>query len=361
MAALVGRPAGTQGITVGLVGAGGTGKTTIAAMACLDPRVQRRFRKRIYWIALGPDATDATEIASKVNNIIKLIFGQAATFTDPQLAGQRLGSLLDAGPSRLLVLDDVWDERQLAPFANGGRSCARLVTTRRAGLLVGHGVTVRVDQMQVDQARQTLVDQLPPLNPTIVDELLDACGRWPLLLSIVNANLVNATQRGADVLAAATEVLERLREPGVRIIDELSGEGRRLDVTHPAERAKALSAVITASISLLDPFDAERLAELGIFAEDETIPFTLVSQLWQATGGLDEPQASQLCARLSALSLVSLVSTADTGSGGLTLRERGPRLPALRTRATATSRSQWLAIGHRCRTTAHFHRPGVRT
>jgi hypothetical protein len=321
VAALLERNAGARGITVGLVGAAGTGKTTIAAMACLDPRVQRRFSKRIYWIAFGPDTGGAAEIASKVNDIIKLIFGQDATFTDPQLAGQQLGALLDAGPRRLLVLDDVWDERQLAPFANGSRSCARLVTTRRAGLLVGHGVTVRVDQMHADQARQTLIDRLPPLNPTIVDELVEVCGRWPLLLGVVNANLVSATQRGTDVSVAATEVLERLREPGPAGIDELSEKGRGPDVRQATLRTRTVAAAITASISLLDQLDADRFAELGVFAEDETIPFTLVSQLWQATGGLDEPQAAQLCARLNELSLVSFVYSPEPWSRGLTLHD----------------------------------------
>lgn len=85
----------------------------------------------------------------------------------------------------------------------------------------------------------------------------------------------------------------------------------------PTERARAVRATIEASTSLLSPHDAERFAELGVFAEDETIPFGLAARLWQACGGLDELRASQLCARLGELALVS----AEAGSGGLMLHD----------------------------------------
>ena len=53
------------------------------------------------------------------------------------------------------------------------------------------------------------------------------------------------------------------------------------------------------------PRDAERFAELGVFAEDETIPFGLVARLWRATAGLDDLRAAQVCKRLAQLALVS--------------------------------------------------------
>ena len=127
----------TVGITTGLYGAGGFGKTTLAQMVCADRRVRRRFGGRVYLVTVGRDVRGAAAVAAKVNDVIKLVAGEDATFTDPQLAGRRLGSLLDAGPRRLLVLDDVWEPEQLAPFTEGGKRCARLVTTRVPELLAG--------------------------------------------------------------------------------------------------------------------------------------------------------------------------------------------------------------------------------
>ena len=69
---------------------------------------------------------------------------------------------------------------------------------------------------------------------------------------------------------------------------------------------------IQASTTRLSPDGRERFAELAVFAEDETIPVTLVASLWQATGGLDEMASRALCARLEDLALVTLTP----GSGG---------------------------------------------
>lgn len=144
------------GITTGLYGAGGFGKTTLALMACADKRVRRRFNGRVYIVTIGRDITGPDQIAAKVNDVIKWVAGENATYTDPEVAGRSLGSLLDAGPRRLLVLDDVWSLDQLSPFTEGGRQCARLVTTRVQSLVADWDVPVRVDQMSPSQARNLL-------------------------------------------------------------------------------------------------------------------------------------------------------------------------------------------------------------
>ena len=86
----------------------------------------------------------------------------------------------------------------------------------------------------------------------------------------------------------------------------------------PDERARGVRATIRASTGLLGPSDAERFAELGVFAEDEIIPFRLVARLWGATSGVDDLQAAQVCTRLVQL---ALVSQATGPAGGLTLHD----------------------------------------
>ena len=71
--ALVGKWAGTVGITIGLYGEGGFGKTTLAQMVCADRRVKRRFGGRMYLVSMGRDVRGATTVAAKVNDLIMLV------------------------------------------------------------------------------------------------------------------------------------------------------------------------------------------------------------------------------------------------------------------------------------------------
>jgi hypothetical protein len=233
--ALVGGQARTVGITTGLYGAGGFGKTTLAQMVCADPRVRQRFAGRVYLVTVGRDLRGPAAIAAKVNNLIKQLTGQDASWTDPQPAGQYLGSVLDAGPRRLLVLDDVWEAGQLTPFIQGGRQCARLVTTRVPELVEGRGPAVLVDQMSPEQARALLTAGLPPLQETVVARLLAVTGRWPLLLRLVNKILADYAQVASEVDAQGAALAERLRTGGPAVVDQVLGEdGRALDVARPA-------------------------------------------------------------------------------------------------------------------------------
>ena len=313
--ALVDGQPGTVGITTGLYGAGGFGKTTLAHMVCADRRVRRWFRGRVYLVTVGRDVREAAAVADKVNDVIKLVTGEEATFTDPQLAGRWLGSLLEAGPRRLLVLDDVWEEEQLAPFTEGGSKCARLVTTRVPGLLAGRGPVVLVDQMSLEQARALLTAGLPRMDEAVVVGLLTVTGRWPLLLRLVSQILANYAQVAtADVSAQGAVLLEQLAAGGPIVVDELAGDKRKgLDVGQPDQRARAVRATIEASAGLLEGQDPDRFRELCVFAEDEVIPFALVARLWRATAGLDELRAAQVCKRLAQLALVSQASGAGGG------------------------------------------------
>ena len=320
--ALVGGRGGAVGIATGLYGAGGFGKTTLARMVCADRRVRRWFGGRVYLVTVGRDVRGAAAVAAKVNDVIRLVTGEEAAFADPQLAGARLGSLLDAGPRRLLVLDDVWEPEQLTPFIEGGKRCARLVTTRVPELLAGRGTAVRVDQMSDEQARALLTSGLPPLDDAVVDGLQAVTGRWPLLLRLVSQILADYAQVTADVSTVSAEgavLLERLIAGGPAVVDELAGEGGRgLDVGQPDQRARAVRATIEASTGLLHGHAAERFTELGVFAQNETVPFSLVARLWRATAGLDDLHSVQVCKRLAQL---ALVSQASGSAGGVALHD----------------------------------------
>ena len=70
---------GVVGITTGLFGAGGFGKTTLAKMACADSQVRETFSGGVYLVTVGRDLRGQAAIAGKVNDVIKLVTGQDAT------------------------------------------------------------------------------------------------------------------------------------------------------------------------------------------------------------------------------------------------------------------------------------------
>ncbi|MBM2620920.1 hypothetical protein JIG36_36015 [Actinoplanes sp. LDG1-06] len=304
------RGARTVGITTAVHGAGGFGKTTVARMVRSDRRILRRFRGRVYWVTLGRD-TRRGGLVEQVNDLVRqLAPDRAQPFTDVRQAADHLAAVLAAGPRRLLILDDVWFDDQLAAFPVAGRA-ARLVTTRNPALVGADGVPVKVDQMSSSQARKVLTAGLPELSPALVESLLAETGRWPLLLRLLNKILVEQLRLRSDAGSLATELLSHLRR-GVSSIDNLTGVPvRELDLDDPDQRDDAIAATIEASTSLLDQAERQLFTELAVFAEDETIPESLVSALWERTSDRSRPESVALCGKLARL---ALITAADNGT-----------------------------------------------
>src|ERR1017187_2167075 len=302
---------GTVGITTAVQGAGGFGKTTVAKIVRADRRVLRRDGRRVYWVTVGQDA-GMQVLTGLVNGLIaQLDPGRAVTFTDARQAGEHLAALLARGPRRLLVLDDVWSEEQLAAFPAGGR-CARLVTTRIPSLAGENSVPVKVDQMSRAQARALLLAGLAPLPAAITRALVQEMGRWPLLLRLINKVLADQARLQPDITEAAESLLNLLRDGRAWQVDQLTGASTQdLDIGDPEQRHKAVTATIQASTSLLSSAEQSRYAELAVFAEDETIPVTLITNLWDSTGKLDRMATGAVCARLADLALLTLTPGHD--------------------------------------------------
>ncbi|MFF3687258.1 NB-ARC domain-containing protein [Streptomyces sp. NPDC002187] len=290
------------GITTSLWGSGGFGKTTLATAVAARRRVRRRFRSRIYTVTVGRDVRGPAAVAAKVVEVTKFITGDTTEFDDPDLAGAHLGRLLDQRPRTLLVLDDVWEDEQLAPFLHGGRRCVRLVTTRNPDLLPPGAQRIPVDQMSSAQAKAVLTWDVPPLPDALTDGLLQATGHWALLLRLTNRLIAEQAAAGADSAATAERLLHRLRAHGPSAVDNPAA----WNLNDPRMRNKAVKASIEAATTLLPSGGPYRFTELGVFAEDESIPVSVVALLWQATGGLTEDQTRSLCLDLHRLSLVTL-------------------------------------------------------
>ncbi|MFD4861611.1 NB-ARC domain-containing protein [Streptomyces atratus] len=317
IAAVCGRLHGPMPAVAALEGAGGFGKTTLADLVCANRKVRRRFGGRIYRVTVGRDVRGRAAIAGKVGEVTRFITGNAEVFEDPELAGAHLGRLLQKHPRTLLLLDDVWDAEQLRPFLNGGRNCIRLVTTRRRDVLPATARRILVDEMSAPEARRVLTRDLAPLPHETVESLLEATGRWPLLLRLINRVIfaeVSLTSgesaRAAAITAAGVRVLQQLSEIGPTAVDD---PWDPMDLDDPAQRIKAVRATIEAAVRLLPEHGAERFAELCVFATDDAVPMALVESLWRNQAGLTTTESQALLRKITSLCLANPVH-GETGA-----------------------------------------------
>ena len=248
--AVVAREAGTVGLTTGLVGAGGFGKTTLARMVAHDPRVQERFPDGVVWITVGADM-GAPELAAEITSVARLFDGTVPQLTNPLSAGAKLRDVV-AGRRVLLVVDDVWSPSQVDPFL-GWEGTVTLFTTRRRDVLPPAAVTVPVDQMTASESAALLTTGLPALPTELVERVEAACGSWPLLLALVHGRLRQQVGAGADAVATLGKVLTALNADGITV----------LDVDDPEQRSSAVARTIELSLERLTTDERARYAELA--------------------------------------------------------------------------------------------------
>ncbi|MFC6084101.1 NB-ARC domain-containing protein [Sphaerisporangium aureirubrum] len=277
------------GLTAGIVGAGGFGKTALAVEVCHRRDVRRWFKDGIIWVTVGRDRVGA-ELASLINDAVAHLDGDRPEFADPEQAGHRLAGSLAGRGRVLLVVDDVWNAAQLDPFLPAAAQAQLLVTTRRPSVVAG--TKVEVDEMSPETATRLLTRDLPAMRADLVRDLLRVTGRWPLLLTIVNARLREQRTRGAEVNAAAEGAIRALTADGPATFD----------VTVTGERVRAVSATIQYSLEWLTAEECERFHDLGALPEDADVPAGVVALLW----GCPAAEAERLCERLHELSLLAL-------------------------------------------------------
>jgi WD40 repeat protein len=280
-------------IPTALEGAGGFGKTTLAAHVCRNSGVRKRYPGGVLWVTIGEHVAEVA-LAKLINGLSETLAGKPPTISDPMLAGSYLGRLLDERDPILMVIDDVWRSTQLAPFLLGGKSARRLVTTRIRDVLPRGTRSIPVDEMKADQALQALTAQADGISAPLVDDLLRLTGRWPVLLSLVNASLVEHIASGAEGDLAAGWVIGRLA----------AGGPTALDVDDPDSRNKAVSATVEASLSFLSDQEQERYFDLAVLPEDVEIPASVLALLWAATGSLDTEASNRLTDKIARLRLV---------------------------------------------------------
>jgi WD40 repeat protein len=275
-------------ITTALQGAGGYGKTSLAAAVCRDDRVTDTFYDGVLWTSLG----QAPRVVDELARWYYALTGERPAFVDAREASIELAARLEHRHC-LLVIDDVWDRHHLEPFLEAGKHSARLITTRRFDL-VSDMARVRVDEMTADQATAMLA---APFGARVVPEgklaiLAKRLGEWPLLLRLAASLLRGDLERGESAEGALADVEGLLEKYGVTAFDQADA----------AQRDEAVRRTVAASMDRLSAEDRRRFHELAIFPEETAIPLSTLAAFW----GLDAIDTRRCARRLDDVALVSL-------------------------------------------------------
>jgi len=261
--------------------------------------------------------------------MIYLLNKERPGFTDTIAAAARLAELL-ADRDILLVVDDVWDTTHLKPFLQGGKRCARLVTTRNEDVLPANAQSLMVDAMHPDEAVELLsfglqIAAITSRERQALRALVARLGEWALLLKLANGVLRERVGRGESLVNALAYLNKALDKRGLTAFDAENAQARDA----------AVSATLRVSLELLQREQYARYQELAIFPEDVAIPLATLEKLWGATGGLDDFDTEELC---QTLYRHSLLLTFDLATRTIRLhdvirsylqQEVGAALPAL--------------------------------
>jgi WD40 repeat protein len=273
-------------ITTALRGAGGFGKTTLAAAVCHDERVIEAFDDGILWVTLG----QTPRLLNELVKVYAALTGERPGFVDDDDAARELAARL-AEKNCLIVIDDAWQAAHARRFMLGGPGCAHLLTTRLHEVASG-ARTIQVDRMTGDQALRLLASRSgdAQIDPQRGQLLLKRLGYWPLAIKLAGSTLRLGIERGDSPRAALDYVERALDKHGITAFDK----------NDPVERSDAVADTIRASLDLLAPDERRRCTELAIFPEDQPIPLHAALRLWQC----DDFDGDELARRLDGLGLV---------------------------------------------------------
>lgn len=283
-------------ITTALAGAGGFGKTTLAAALCHDDDIITAFDDGILWATLG----QTPNVQGELTRLYAAITGERPAFVSVEDAEQALADKL-ASRNCLIVVDDIWDRTHLNPFCRGGSGCARLITTRQA-MVASEATRVDVDEMKPDEAVSFLIARLPERPPVLEPfrRLAHRLGEWPLLLKLAAGAMRQRVDCGDTVTGALEYVGTALDRHGVIAFDRQNA----------ADRRGMVASTIDLGLEQLIPADRDRCVQLSIFPEDIEVPIRVIGELW----GLDAFDTEEILARLDNASLVDFDLKLGTAS-----------------------------------------------
>ena len=267
-----------MGITA-VCGMGGLGKTVLAQELCHDDVVQAAFPDGVIWVHIGQTAP---ETLASIREAARAL-GDSSTGYESPLAAQNAWRSLIQNKAALIVLDDVWDARHLEPFRAEAARCRLLFTTRDRRLVAAAGAReYELGTMNEPEARTLLskwaqrrTDDLPD----VADSVIAQCGRLPLALSMVGAQLRGRSDDRWQNMLTALEASQ---------ID-------RVAVQFSHYPHAGLLKALDVSVASLDDAARTRYLSLAVFPENASISAGALEIVWKTTRAETDSLVDLLC------------------------------------------------------------------
>jgi hypothetical protein len=271
---------------VALTGMGGVGKSTLAAGACGDRRVRRRFRDGVTWLEADPGQDPVTLLGALARRL-GLPKNESGFATVAQ--GRDTIATVLRGKRMLIAVDNVWERGPLDALAGLAPGCTVLFTTRLPEMATTFGATqITVDELTQGQVLELLgrwTGRAAAELPHAARELCTRVGNLALGVALAGA-MVARGRSFTDVAALIEQDLTRVHAD--------------LD---PAYQYRNLLAAIEAGISDLPKGDQQRYEHLAVFAGRGPFPREAAGILWWPE--LAEAEVGDLLAELAGRSLLT--------------------------------------------------------
>lgn len=265
----------------------GAGKSTFVAALCWDEEILESFLGRVFFLPVGR-SPEVRRLSEDLSTMLGVPAPPGASLGALQ---GRIANALSQSPV-LIVLDDVWEERDVAPLLLTGGNSATLVATRRLDVAtrlttVAEG-PLRLGLLSGEDSLRLLRFRAPSIvaeNNDACEELARALDGLPLALRVTADLLQVEAEAGFDVSGLLTELTEVAR---------ILGEHVPADVGAEAEEWRALPtvrALLRKSIERLDQDLVQRFARLGVLPP-KPLSFDLwtASDLWRDSSEDPEPE-----------------------------------------------------------------------
>ena len=320
------RAEGSSRKVAALHGWPGIGKSTFVAALCRDEEVQERFTGGIVFVPVGR----SPEIRRLAEEVCAALGEPAPPGTSLDALRGRIAGALTRRPA-LVVFDDVWEERHVAPLLLAGGDSAALVATRRLDVATRISTDpegpLKLGLLSEEDSLELIASRAPGVvaeHEGACRELARALDGLPLALRVAADLLRVESEAGFDISGLLAELTQAARVLGEAAPHDAWGDAGN----DPGAAVATVKTLLRKSVERLDAETAKRFARLGVLPPKPlSFDAWTARDVWRDTAEdvdleEDEHEAEQKHARQALEDLVrrGLVESAAAGVDPLAVK-----------------------------------------